>query len=107
MDYGFDDSAWKTGKAELGYGDSQTTTLSFGSISDQKRTTSYYRQPFSVTNIGGLAALFVRVWRDDGVALYLNGQEVMRDNLPGGVITPGTYALTNIASLPRSLQKFF
>lgn len=102
MDYGFDDSAWKTGKAELGYGDSQTTTLSFGSISDQKRTTSYYRQPFSVTNIGGLAALFVRVWRDDGVALYLNGQEVMRDNLPGGVITPGTYALTNIANMSET-----
>ncbi len=96
-EYDFDDSGWKSGQADLGYGDAQTSTLSFGTNGAQKRTTYYYRQPFTVTNIGSLAALFVRVWRDDGVVVYLNGVEVLRNNLPGGVITSGTFALTTIA----------
>jgi len=96
-EYGFDDSGWKSGQAELGYGDVETTTLSFGTDAAQKRTTTYFRQPFTVTNIGRLTALFVRIWRDDGVVIYLNGVEVLRDNLPGGVITSGTYALATIA----------
>ncbi|MEO6061933.1 MAG: protein kinase [Thermoflexales bacterium] len=101
-EYGFDDSSWKSGQADLGYGDRQTTTLSFGTDAAKKRTTTYFRQPFTVTNIGGLSALFVRVWRDDSVVVYLNGVEVLRDNLPGGVITSGTYALANIALLSET-----
>ena len=30
---------------------------------------------------------------DDAVAVYVNGKEVVRDNLPDGDLGPGTYAL--------------
>jgi serine/threonine-protein kinase len=103
QEYGFDDTRWRVGQADLGYGDVQTTSLSYGADPNRKRVTTYFRQPFTVTNIGGLAALFARVWRDDGVVLYLNGVEVMRDNLPRGVITSGTYALNTLTNVSESM----
>ena len=43
-------------------------------------------------------SLKLRVIRDDGVAVYLNGTEVFRDNLPAGVLASNTLALTAIGT---------
>ncbi|MDB4687137.1 PKD domain-containing protein, partial [Akkermansiaceae bacterium] len=42
IDASFDDSAWATGVAELGYGDSQATVASYGSDASNKHITTWF-----------------------------------------------------------------
>jgi hypothetical protein len=47
----FDDRAWSSGPAQLGYGDGdESTVLSFGPDVNNKFVTSYFRQMFLVTS---------------------------------------------------------
>ncbi len=86
----FDDSAWKSGPAELGYGDNdEMTELLYGpnadnalNDEDNKFITYYFRKTFEVVAASNITSLSLRVKRDDGGAIYLNGTEVARDNLP-------------------------
>jgi hypothetical protein len=40
--------------------------------------------------------LLFRLRRDDGAVLYLNGQEIYRENMPAGIVQPSTLALADI-----------
>jgi hypothetical protein len=44
------------------------------------------------------ASLILRLIRDDGVIVYLNGVEIHRDNLPDGEIVYGTTAVDTSVS---------
>ncbi|MEN8785645.1 MAG: Ig-like domain-containing protein [Akkermansiaceae bacterium] len=78
----FNDSAWATGPAELGYGEGdEETTVSFGDNSNNKHITTYFRHNFTVTDASDFDELFVGYIRDDGCAIYLNGTLVALDNL--------------------------
>ncbi len=89
----FDDSQWDVGPAILGYGgDRETTVLSFGSNSSQKHITTWFRRTFVVENPALLTQIRIGLLRDDGAAVYLNGTELFRDNLPSGTLTPQTLA---------------
>ncbi|WP_310461269.1 Ig-like domain-containing protein [Sphaerotilus sp.] len=89
----YDDSAWKSGAAQLGYGDGdETTVIGYGPSSTAKYITSYFRRSFQVTNAGAISALPLRVKRDDGIVLYLNGVEVWRSNMPAGTPLYSTLA---------------
>jgi hypothetical protein len=95
---GFDDSSWSSGPAQLGYGDGdEQTVVSFGPNSSQKYPTTYFRTAFNARGRTNALAVHLRVLRDDGVVVYLNGLEVFRDNLPAGTISNGTYAVAAIA----------
>lgn len=90
---GFDDSSWAVGPAELGYGDGgEATVVSFGVDSANKHTTTYFRHGFNVADPAQWPALQLSVQRDDGVIVYLNGQEIFRDNMPGGSVSSSTFA---------------
>jgi hypothetical protein len=65
--------------------------LNFGPDSNNKFVTSYFRHAFNVTNPGAFVIGLLRVRRDDGVILYLNGTEIFRDGFNGDVIF-STYA---------------
>ncbi|MEI7900437.1 MAG: lamin tail domain-containing protein [bacterium] len=94
---GFNDSAWPSGAAQLGYGDGdEATTISYGSDSNNKRITYCFRKAVAVTNASLLSSLEVGLLRDDGAVVYINGREVLRSNMPGGVITRTTTASANI-----------
>ena len=82
----FDDGAWKSGRAELGYGDTQRTEVSFGGNSNDKHITTYFRKQFDVADKSAYETLQLRLQRDDGAVVYLNGQEIVRSNMPGGTI---------------------
>jgi autotransporter-associated beta strand protein len=93
----FNDSAWASGPAPLGYGEMNTgvwprTTNSFGSDANNKFITTYYRRTFSVTNAAGVSMLQLRLLRDDGAVVYLNGVEVFRSNMPTGAVSHTTLA---------------
>ena len=90
---GFDDSAWKTGKAPLGYGEPDiATTLSFGGDEKNKNPSAYFRRQLDIEDPRQLAMLVGRIRADDGAVVYLNGREVYRQNMPEGEIEPRTNA---------------
>ena len=90
---GFDDSSWSSGPAQLGYGDGdENTVVSFGGVNNAKYTTTYFRHTFNVPNAVGYTVLRLRVQRDDGVIVYLNGNEVFRSNLIGDPVRFDTFA---------------
>ncbi len=86
-DPGFPDGAWASGSAQLGYGDGdEATVVDFGPNPNDKHLTTYFRQAFTVANPGLYLGLEVRLLRDDGALVWLNGVELVRDNLPSGTI---------------------
>ncbi|HXG49736.1 MAG TPA: Ig-like domain-containing protein [Methylomirabilota bacterium] len=81
----YNDAAWPSGPAQLGYGDGdEATVVSYGPDANNKYITTYFRRAFTVANSAGLTNFTLSILRDDGAAVYLNGVEVLRDNLPAG-----------------------
>jgi len=100
-DPGFIDTSWATGPAELGYGDDdEATIVSFGGDPNNKFITTYFRHTFNVANPASISSLTLRVVRDDGVAIYLNGTEILRDNLPSEPLTYLTQATNAVEDAP-------
>ncbi|RIK80290.1 MAG: hypothetical protein DCC68_11305 [Planctomycetota bacterium] len=82
----YDDSAWASGLAQLGYGEGdEATTINCGPSAPQcnagNLTTSYFRHTLNVADPSQYTGLTLRLKRDDGAAVYLNGVEVARDLL--------------------------
>ena len=76
----FDDSSWASGPAELGFGENdEATVLTSGHI------TYYFRHKFNIEDLDSIVAFGLRLKRDDGAIVYLNGTEVARSNLSGDV----------------------
>lgn len=94
----FDNSAWEIGAAPLGYGDPMTTTISFGSDSNNKHITYYFTRDIDVNLANVSDEVIFGVRRDDGVIVYVNGVEVIRDNMPTGSITHTTGASNTVNS---------
>lgn len=88
-------STWETGPAELGYGDGdEATEVSYGGNATDKHITTYFRQSFDFTGEAGAnVAGLLRLRRDDGAIVYVNGVEVMRSNMPDGLVNFETTAL--------------
>ena len=100
----FDDTAWRAGATEIGYGDGGEATVAGFIDTDpviagiQRNITTYFRKSFDAPNSGRFQEFKLRLVRDDGAAVYLNGVEILRTNLPAGVITNQSRALLDIAS---------
>src|SRR5690349_18572568 len=73
----FADSGWKSGPAQLGYGDgderTDTGAPSYG-------VTVYFRHTFEISS-NSLPSLLLRLVRDDGAIVYINGQQAVVDNM--------------------------
>src|SRR4029450_889886 len=55
--------------------------------------TAYFRKVFELGETTGLTSVVVRLVRDDGAAVFLNGKELVRDTLPPGPLTFDTPAV--------------
>ena len=89
-DPGFDDTSWAVGAAELGYGDGdEATVIAEGA---PRHVTAYFRSAFAIAQAADYSSLMLSVVRDDGVVVYLNGQEILRDNMPAGLVAYDTLA---------------
>ena len=89
----FDDLAWGSGPAQLGYGDNdEATVVGYGDNAGNKHMTTYFRHTFNVPGASNLIGMTLRLLRDDGAVVYLNGQEILRDNMPEGEIDYMTQA---------------
>jgi hypothetical protein len=87
---GFNDNSWSSGLAKFGFNSENSgfgTVLNYGPDSRHKYRTYYFRRRFVVPTLAGMTNLFLEVQRDDGVAIYLNGVNIYRNNLPSGTLT--------------------
>ncbi|MEJ7633694.1 fibrinogen-like YCDxxxxGGGW domain-containing protein [Aeromicrobium sp.] len=87
-----DTGSWRTGAAALGWGTGPIATNIDVATGQTRALASYYRKSFTVTDPASLGTVRVTTRADDGVAVYVNGTEVGRSNLPAGAITASTYA---------------
>ncbi len=100
----FDDSKWALGKAQLGFGDGDEVTVL---PSTTPRTiTSYFRASFDAGLKPAYKRLLVKLLRDDGAALYLNGKEILRDNLPAKMVEPDTLAVESVGTGENTFYPF-
>lgn len=100
----FDDSSWKSGNGELGYGDGdEVTTVGFGPSSSSKFVTTYFRHHFTLSSEQVNAISYTLSLKyDDGAVVYVNGTEVARANMPAGIIDYSSNALSAIGGSSES-----
>jgi hypothetical protein len=101
---GFADSSWPLGQAELGNGEEdEETDINIGPDGG-RFPTLYFRSSFEIADPSWVRKLEVRLKRDDGAVVYLNGQEAFRHNMPEGTVVYGTWSIT---SVPGSAENSF
>ncbi len=89
----FPDERWKTGAAELGYGDDldgrpEKTRIGYGPDANTKYITSYFRHAFTLDQAADYSDGVLQLLRDDGGIVHVNGTEEFRSNMPS---TPVDY----------------
>lgn len=87
---------WHLGKAELGYGNGDETTLIPALPGGGRPVTTYFHKVFTVSNPTSYSELLVRLMRDAGAVVYLNGVEIVRSNVGAGPVNSDTPALTDV-----------
>jgi len=80
------DTSWSFGRGPLGFGEPGFTGTDInGGAGTNRFISSYFRKPFVVTNLASVSdTLELQLMADDGAAVYINGTEVVRRNLPIG-----------------------
>ncbi len=102
-----DDALWPSGRAELGYGDDgnnrpEVTTIGYADtdpcgVGEQRNITTYFTRSFDMNDVSKYARLSLRILRDDGAVVYLNGVEIARSNMDDGAVGFNTPAASNVA----------
>ncbi len=95
----FDDTSWKQnagGMGGFGYSDAFKVGVDIGKpVEGSHRHTAYFRHAF--TTDAEASHLVLRCWRDDGIVVYLDGREVLRDNVepgPEGYLLPAMQTMS-------------
>lgn len=81
---GFDDAAWGVGPSSLGYGtegEGAGTAVGYGPDPANRYRTTYFRTTVDIPAPGTFHHFLLRMKYDDGVAIYLNGAFLLRQNL--------------------------
>lgn len=78
----YDDTLWPSGPAQIGYGDGDEATAI--NITGGRPQIVYFRKAFTLTSedILAMSNSILSLLRDDGAVVYLNGNEIRRDNFP-------------------------
>ena len=92
----YDDASWSSGRAPLAFnssGSGYATRLDYGSDSNNKRPTYYFRRTFTLD----AAPLSTDIYRlsyvvDDGFVVYVNGTEAGRVLMNSGTPSYSTYS---------------
>lgn len=109
---GFADGGWPSANSMFGYGDGDVVTCvpsggggTLCTPTGTKYTTTYFRKSITVANPSNYSDFTLNVYRDDGIVVYINGTEVMADNMPAGR-THGTYASSCAADDGDAINTF-
>jgi len=92
-------SGWAQGPGILGFAGSATvnpvatTTRRYVSGSSGPQvTTTYFRTTFTLDATNNIPSLLMEILYDDGAVVYLNGTEILRENMNPGAVTYDTYS---------------
>ena len=94
----FDDFGWQSGPSELGYGsdgEGVGQNVSYGPDPSAKFPTTYFRTTVTIPDPSAFFNYLLRVKFDDGIAVYINGVETIRQNLPN-TATFSSYANSTV-----------
>jgi hypothetical protein len=99
---GYNDNAWASGKAPLGYTmDGVNTTVSYGSDSSQKNPTTYFRKKVSLNSTPSSNDRFLFNYKiDDGFVVYVNGKEAGRFNMSYGDVSYSNFSSSYAENTP-------
>jgi len=81
---GFDDSKWKSGPSQLGYGENdENTVVGFIDVNPQRHgtqhnATTYFRKIVDIPDPAAFSFFQADILYDDAYVIYVNGQEVAR-----------------------------
>ncbi len=111
----FDDSGWPSGPAKFGFGaEGEVTCVPAGCGSGctpgncgPKFITTYFRKTFTILDPTSYTGFLVRLLRDDGAVVYVNGIEVFRSNMPAGTIAHSTLASSTVGDVPADEFTYF
>ncbi len=102
----FDDSTWASGPSELGYGSAPATTVGYGPDPNHKYITTYFRHHFTVSNLAAIQSLMLDLLVDDGCIIYLNGMEIVRQNMPASGVNYLTQSSTAVSGAATIFYPF-
>jgi len=93
------DTAWSSGPAPLGYRSGTPnpnilTVIPYGGADNNKWRSSYYRAELNIASAAALPPVTIRLKRDDGAIVYINGREAWRQNFTAGLVVTGTTLAT-------------
>jgi hypothetical protein len=84
---------WASGNAQLGFNEGDEATV----VADVNQITTYFRKTITAsgTDITN-STLKISAVRDDGIVIYINGVEVLRNNMPVGNVDYTTLAFSDV-----------
>jgi len=92
-----DISDWPEGNTPLGFGqDDEATVINKTNKGDSLNTFFLFQKTINLKNVNDYKTFLLRIIRDDGVIVYINGKEIARSNLYEGNISSKTLASTLI-----------
>gem|GEM_PF-991153 len=86
-----DVAAWTISPAKFGWGENDDVTSLQAGI-----TRAVFVHTFTAASVVSLDSLTLNLRRDDGAIVFLNGEEVARDNLPAGDLDENTLAQSSV-----------
>jgi hypothetical protein len=101
-DSSFNDNAWSSGQAPLGYAMTGIkTTVGYGPDANNKYPTTYFRKTINLSAPPKRSDSFLLNYQvDDGFVVYVNGKEAGRYNMPNGNITFNSYSSSYAGDTP-------
>lgn len=94
----YDDSHWSEGFAQLGYGEGDAqTVLDYGGDPQNKIITYWFRKTIALEDSSAYQRYMLKLLRDDGARIFVNGLEVIRDNMQRWAVGASATALRTIS----------
>ena len=91
---------WKEGPTPMGFGQKDEATIINKELQNDSILTYFiFRKKITINNIEDYKTFLLRIVRDDGAVVYVNGKEVVRSNLPEGKISSKTRASSLVNGL--------
>ena len=79
----FSDTSWAQGYGGFGFGDDDDTTVTYDTL-----RTIYLRKSFDISDTSKIINAVLHADYDDGFVMYLNGHEIIRENIQPDGKTP-------------------
>jgi hypothetical protein len=85
-----DDISWSQGPGLLGFETSVLAEPILTNITRESKIPYYFETEFTYNDPAAVGQIVFEHYIDDGAVFYLNGEEIVRDNMDDGPITPIT-----------------